>query len=425
MRIRRLLGSYRQLGVPAGKIKHLHPDGASLFLQCVSSVDGGVSRSWLLRYTLRGSGGRVREMGLGSIADVSLGQAREEAAKWRRLAREGHDPIEMRNAERLKVIAARRAAVTVDQVARDYIAAHEVDWTNPVHRAQWSQSIRDYVSPIIGRLPVATIDTPDVLKVLTPIWSTKPTTARRVRARLEAVLGFAETAQHRPPGANPARWPHHLSNLLPKKNERPVQHMAALPHAEVAAFMAGLRSRQPQTMAVLALRFLVLTAVRSADVRMAKAVDVDRQKAVWTIEALSKTKARHVVPLSTEALEIFDVARALSGGADLLFPGLAGRSLGQEALLDVIASAGMGGKITAHGFRSSFRDWAFELGNFPPELAEISLGHTVGNAVERAYRRGDALLKRRAIMQAWANYISAPKGATVTLIRKRNAEGVS
>jgi integrase len=416
MRIHRLSGTYRQLGVVNGRKKQLHPDGAGLFLQCQLSPDGAVARGWLLRYTLRGADGRVREMGLGSIADVSLGQAREEAAKWRRLAKEGHDPIEMRNAERLEVIAARRAAVTVDQVAKAYVEAHEVDWTNPVHARQWVQSLKHYVSPIIGKLPVASIDTPDVIKVLTPIWTTKPTTARRVRARLEAILGYAETAKHRPPGTNPARWPHHLANLLPRKNEpRPV-HMAALPYAEVGAFMEILRDRPG--MAALALRFLILTCLRYHDVRLAKAADVDRAKKTWTIEALSKTRRRHVVPLSSEAITVLDAACALSGGADLLFPGRAGRPLNSEALLGVIAAAGMAGKITAHGFRSSFRDWAFEISTFPHELAEISLGHVVGNAVERAYRPGDALEKRRLIMQSWCDYISAPKGATVTPFRK-------
>jgi len=423
MKIHRLPGSYRQLGITNGLKKQLHPDGANLFLQCQLSPGGGVARGWVLRYTLRGSGGRVREMGLGSIADVSLGQAREEAAKWRRLAREGHDPIELRAAERLRTIAARRAVATIDEVARDYIAAHESDWTNSIHRSQWAQSLRDYVSPVIGKLSVADVDTPDVLKVLTPIWLTKPTTARRVRARLEAILGFAETAKHRPPDANPARWPHHLANLLPKKNEPKPVHMAALPHPDVAAFMGILRERPG--MAALALRFLILTAVRYSDVRLAKVADVDRLKQIWAIPLLSKTRRQHLVPLSTEAFAIVDAARALAGGADLLFPGLAGRPLGSEALLDVIASAGMGGRVTAHGFRSSFKDWAFEVSTFPAELAEISLGHTVGTAVERAYRRGDALVKRRAIMQAWADYVSEPKGATVTPIRKRRAAGAS
>jgi len=421
MRIHRLPATYRQLGVTNGLRKQLHPDGANLFLQCQLASDGGVSRSWLLRYTLKGSGGRVREMGLGPIADLSLSQAREEAAKWRKLARAGHDPIEMRNDEVLRTIAARRAAVTVDEVARDYIAKHESDWTNPQHRGQWSQSLRDYVSPVIGKLPVAVVDTPDVLRVLTPIWLTKPTTARRVRARLEAVLGFAETAGHRPPGANPARWPHHLSNLLPKKNKPKPVHLAALPHAEVAAFMASLRTRQ--SMAALALRFLILTAVRWSDVRLAKSADVDAEKKVWTIEKLSKTGMRHVVPLSTEAIEIFDAARSRAPArAELLFPGGAGRPLGTRALLKLIAGTdGYAGRMTVHGFRSSFRDWALEASTFPAELAEISLGHTVGTAVERAYRRGDALVKRRAIMQAWSDYIGEPRGATVTPIRRRDS----
>jgi len=424
MRIHRLPATYRQLGVINGLRKQLHPDGANLFLKCQVSPDGSVSRSWLLRYVLRGSGGRVREMGLGSIADLSLAQAREEAAKQRKLARAGHDPIEMRNAERLSNIAARRAAVTVDECARSYVTKHESDWTNPAHRAQWSQTLRDYVSPIIGKLPVAAVDTPDVLRVLTPIWLSRPETARRVRARLEAILGFAETAGHGPPGANPARWPHHLSNLLPSKNKPRTVHLAALPHIEVAGFMDALR-KQPG-MAALALRFLILTAVRWSDVRLARGADVDSSKRVWTIEALSKTRRQHVVPLSTEALAVFDAARALAGGTDLLFPSERARPLPPHALRAAIADInGHAEHITVHGFRSSFKDWAFEVSTFPAELAEISLGHSVGNAVERAYRRGDALVKRRAIMQAWCDYVSESKGATVTPMHKRRAAGVS
>jgi integrase len=422
MRIHRLSGSYGRLGVPRrrprGLKKYLHADGAGLFLQCQNAPKGGVSRSWVLRYTLRGSDGKVREMGLGSIADVSLGQARLEAAKWRKEAKEGHDPIAKRAAERLSNIAARRPAVTVDQACRDYMAKHESDWTNREHRGQWAQSLRDYVSPVIGRAPIADVDTPDVLRVLTPIWQAKPTTARRVRSRLEAVLGFAETAGWRQPGANPARWPHHLANLLPKKKPA-VVHMAALPHAEVAGFMAELR-RRPQTMAILALRFLILTAVRWSDVRSARAADVDRQKKVWAIPAFSKTARAHAVPLSSEALEVLDAARILAGRpSDLVFPGANGRPMWNHSALHLIADMGRAGKVTPHGFRSSFRDWALECSTFPAELAEMSLGHTVGTAVERAYRRGDALVKRLAIMQAWSDYIAEPRGATVTPIRRR------
>jgi len=417
MRVNRLSGSYRHLGVTEGLRKQLHPDGSNLFLQAQRAADGGIARSWLLRYVLRGAG-KTREMGLGSIADLSLAQAREEAARWRRLAKEGHDPIEMRAAERLRIIAARRKALTVDQCFRDFVAAREGDWTNAAHRAQWLQTWRDYVSPIIGKLAVASVDTPDALRVLTPIWQSKPETGRRVRARLESVLGFAETAKHRPAGANPARWEDHLENLLPRKNKPAAVHLAALPHPNVAAFMVALRKLPG--MAPLALRFLILSAVRWSDVRLAKAADVDRGEKTWTIERLSKTGKRHVVPLSAEALKVFDAARALSGKGDLLFPSERGRPLPPHALRAAIAGMGAG-PITVHGFRSSFRDWALEASTFPSELSEMVLGHSVGSAVERAYRRGDALLKRAAIMQAWADYIAEPRGATVTPFRRRRA----
>jgi integrase len=423
VRIHRLSANYRQCGVAPGLKKQLHPDGGGVYLQAQISPSGETARSWLLRYTLLGSGGRVREMGLGGIADTSLAQAREAAAKWRKIAKQGLDPIEVRDAEIAGNIARRRAAVTVDQAARDYIVKHSPDWANEAHRRQWTQSLRDYVSPVIGRTPVADVDTPDVLRVLSPIWLAKPATARRVRSRLEAILGFAETAGWRPPGANPARWPHHLANLLPKKKPAPV-HLAALPHAEVAAFMADLRQR-PQTAPVLALRFLILAAVRWSDVRLAKAADIDRARKVWAIPAFSKTRAPHTVPLSTEALAIADAALAGRTDDGPLFRDEAGRPLWDHAARDAIREAGYAGKITAHGFRSSFRDWALEATTFPAELAELSLGHTVGDATIRAYRRGEALERRFAIMEAWATYLAEPtKGATVTPLRRRKAAGV-
>lgn len=247
------------------------------------------------------------------------------------------------------------------------------------------------------------------------IWQEKTETASRVRSRIEAVLGWATVSGYRS-GDNPARWRDHLDNLLAARDKlRPVVHQPALAYSEMANFMAKLRACRG--MPALALEFCILTCVRTTDVRLAKLADIDRAARTWVIPAFSKTGAEHKAPLSTAALSAFDKARKITdeiggsvGQSEFAFPNDGnGQPLSRNALLSVIERIGFKGVATAHGFRSSFRTWAQERTNFPWELSEMALGHTVGSKVERAYARGDAFKKRVAIMQAWADYCDKPQ----------------
>lgn len=390
----------------------MHCDGGGLYLQVSIGAAGNRCLSWIFRYTL--SGQKARDMGLGSVNDVSLAEAREMARGYRKLVKQGIDPIKHRNAERAKNLAANVAAMTFDQAAESYIRQHRTAWKSAVHAAQWVSTLKTYASPRIGRMSVADIDTAHVMNVIEPIRQTKPETASRLRGRLEAVLGWATVSGFRK-GENPARWRDHLDNLLPARGKvRAVRHQPALPYADMPRFMAELRNRQG--MAALALEFAILTCVRTADVRMARHADIDRAAKMWVIPSLKKTGLEHRVPLSTAALAVFERARDMAkdiggkvGRSEFAFPNdVTGAGLSENAMLGVIDRMGYGGQMTTHGCRSSFRTWAMEQTNFPWELAEISLGHTVGSKVERAYQRGSAFQKRIAIMQAWSNFCDRP-----------------
>jgi len=402
----------------------LHCDGGNLHLQITLGAAGNRRLSWIFRYALKGQ--KPRDMGLGSVNDITLVEARELARTYRNLVKERIDPIDQRNARLAQNLAARAVVMTFDQAAEAYFRQHKVAWKNAVHVAQWESSLRSYVSPIIGRMSVAGIDTRHIMQVLQPIWLEKPETASRVRGRIEAVLGWATVSGHRK-GDNPARWKDHLDNLLPARRKvRAVNHMGSLPYAEMPAFMAELRKRKG--MAALALEFAILTCVRTADVRNARRADIDRGAKIWLIPAFSKTGIAHRVPLSAAALAVLDKVHAIAeeiggrvGASELVFPNdMTGAHLSDNAMLGVINRMGRKGTVTTHGCRASFRTWAQEQTNFPRELCEMSLGHRIGSAVEQAYARGDAFKKRVAIMQAWANFCDRPlTGATVTDIRKK------
>jgi integrase len=427
--IGRLPASYKKLK------PGLHCDGGNLHLQITEGVVGNRRLSWIFRYAL--SGQKTRDMGLGSLNDVSLVEAREIARTYRKMIKDGIDPIDRRNEKVAKNLAetlAKRAAVmTFDCAAEAYIRKHKPGWKSAVHAAQWETTLATYASPIIGKMSVADIETKHVLKVLEEIWHDKPETASRVRGRIESVLGWATVSGHRS-GENPARWKDHLDNLLPARSKvQKVKHQASLPYAEMPGFMSELRQRSG--IAALALEFAILTCVRTADVRAARKADVDRAGKMWIIPSFSKTNVEHKVPLSPQALAVFDKVCAMTGeiggrvgASDMLFPNdVSGAMLSENAMLAVLERMGRKGQMTTHGCRSSFRTWAQECTNFPWELAEMSLGHTVGNKVERAYARGDAFKKRIAIMQAWANFCDRPvdSGKVLPLRRSVESAGVS
>jgi integrase len=374
----------------------MYADGAGLYLRVARA--GG--KSWVLRFMLDG---KAREMGLGGATKVGLADARKKAAGQRLLLTDKIDPVERRKAEHgaKKIEAAR--VMTFDDCAAAYIKAHEAGWRHAKHHQQWTNSLARHVSPVFGALPVRAVDVGLVMKVLEPIWTTKPETAARVRGRIEAVLDWAKVRGFRE-SDNPARWRGHLSNLLPQRSKlRAVKHFAALPYAEIGPFMSELRSRTSALAA--ALEFLVLTAARTSEVINARWDEIDWAARMWTIPASRMKSGReHRVPLSADALAILDRMKTADG--EFIFCGSEpGRGLGKMSLLGLLRRMGRS-DITAHGFRSTFRDWAAERTSFPREVAEAALAHAIDNKVEAAYRRSDLFDKRRRLMEAWAEFLA-------------------
>jgi integrase len=289
-----------------------------------------------------------------------------------------------------------------------YIAGHTAGWRSAKHIAQWKATLAKYAEPVIGGLSIQAIDTALVLKVLEPIWSVKPETAGRVRGRIEAILDWAKARGYRT-GENPARWRGHLDKLLPALSKvRRVAHHAALPYAELPGFLIALREQGG--IAARALEFTILTAARTGEAIGARWGEINLTEKVWIVPATRMKAAKeHRVPLSARALAILDELRPLRETSDaeaFVFPGAkAGRSLSNMAFLMLLRRMGRD-DLTAHGFRSSFRDWAAERTNFPNEVAEMAPAHSVGNAVEAAYRRGDLFDKRRRLVDAWAEFLA-------------------
>jgi integrase len=381
------------------KASGYYGDGGGLFLQ----VSRYGTKSWVFRFK---ANGRLREMGLGSLDTYSLAEARERARNCRKLRDEGKDPIEERNAARLAVKLDAAKVMTFKECADRYIASHKAGWRNAKHAAQWPSTLGTYVYPIFGSLPVNAIDVALVMKTLEPIWVAKPETASRVRGRVESVLDWATSRGYRQ-GENPARWRGHLENLLPKKTKvRRIEHHAALPYREIAAFVAELRPQEG--IAARALEFAILTATRTGEVIGARWDELDLADRLWTIPAeRMKADKEHRVPLSDAAIATLeDLQRTRHG--DYVFPGgRAGRPISNMAMTMTLRRMGRG-ELTVHGFRSSFRDWAAERTGFPAEVAEMALAHAVSDKVEAAYRRGDLFQKRRQLMDAWARYCTTP-----------------
>ena len=372
-----------------------YEDGGGLRLV----VSPSEARKWVFRFTING---RRREMGLGSFPDVSLAEAREKAAKCRKLVKEGVDPIEVRRKEQVKV-------PTFTSCAARYIRAHRRGWKNAKHARQWVSTLKTYASPVIGNKSVDAISTEDILAILSPIWTEKTETAKRVQGRIENILDFAAAHKWRDQ-MNPARWRGHLDKLLPKPSRvKRSSHHPAMPYEEVPAFMAELA--KSDSVSAKALQFLILTATRTSEVLLAKWEEVDLENAIWTIPAeRMKARREHRVPLSDAALAILKSLPRIEGNPHV-FPGARhGGPLSNMALLQLMRKMGYGregkrGPYVPHGFRSSFRDWVGEVSNFPRDVAEMALAHVIENKAEAAYRRGDLFAKRRKMMQAWANFV--------------------
>ncbi|MCA8895988.1 MAG: integrase arm-type DNA-binding domain-containing protein [Hyphomicrobiales bacterium] len=370
----------------------LHGDGDGLYL----SIGEGGARSWLLFFRWKG---RRREMGLGSARHVSLAEARELARAARTRIRAGVDPIAEKR---------RPAGMTFGDAADALIESMAAGWRNSKHEAQWRMTLKDYCATI-RLLPVEAIETEDVLRVLRPIWQTKTETAARLRGRIERVLDFAKARGLRQ-GENPARWKGHLDHLLARPKKLSRGHHKAMPFDDLPAFMPRLRAAEGG--AAKALEFVILTAARTGEALGAEWCEIDFEAKVWTVPAdRMKAGREHRVPLGDRALEILKPLHEARTG-DLIFPGSTktGR-LSDMTLTAVLRRLGV--DATVHGFRSSFRDWAGERTTFPREVAEAALAHRVGNEVELAYRRGDALEKRRKLMVAWERFIAAPVAGNV------------
>lgn len=373
----------------------LHAVGGvpGLALQVLAS--GG--RTWVLRAVI---GNRRREMGLGGYPGVTLAMAREAAREARDLIRRGIDPIEAANEAREALKVTPTIAYTFRAAAEAYIAAHEASWKNPKHRDQWTATLKNYAYPVMGKLDVAAIELPHVMRVLEPIWLKKTETAKRLRGRIEMVLDWAGARGFRE-GPNPARWRGHLDKLLakPSKVHRIVHHRA-LPIDGISAFMARLRTAEG--VGARALEFAILTAARSGEVRGATWNEIDLDARLWTISAERMKAAReHRAPLSEAAVAVL---RAMPQGRpdSYVFKAAHGGRLSDMTISAVLRRLDV--DAVPHGFRSTFRDWVAERTAYPNEVAEMALAHAVGNKVEAAYRRGDLFEKRLAMMNDWARF---------------------
>jgi integrase len=351
-------------------------------------------------------------MGLGPTHTVTLAEARQKALECRKLRLDGSDPIAIRHAKRVAAKLDAAKVMTFRQCAEAYIDAHRAGWRNAKHVAQWSATLTAYAFPIFGQLPVQAVDVGLVMRVLEPIWSVKPETASRVRGRIESVLDWARARGYRT-GENPARWRGHIENLLPKRSKvQRVEHHAALPYGEIAAFMAELREQEG--IAASALEFAILTAARTGEVIGARWEEFNLAQRLWTIPgARMKAGKEHRVPLSGAAIAVIDEMAEIRQ-SDVVFPGgKVGRPISNMAMLMLLRRQGRP-DLPVHGFRSAFRDWAAEQTNFPAEIAEMALAHTISNQAEAAYRRGDLLQKRGELAEAWATFCETSPGGPIS-----------
>ncbi|WP_323769031.1 tyrosine-type recombinase/integrase [Antarctobacter sp.] len=359
-------------------------DGNGLYLL----VKPNGSRSWVQRIVIRG---KRREMGLGSASLVALAEAREAALQNRKVARAGGDPIQAK----LEALA----VLTFEEAARKVHEMHRPTWRNAKHAAQFISTLETYAFLHIGKVKVGDVNTNDVLRVLSPIWTEKPETARRVRQRIGMVMKWAVAKGWRQD--NPAEA---ISQALPK-HERRKAHRKALPYQDVSRFLQSVQASKAGAVTKLAIEFLILTAARSGEARNAVWSEVDLGAGIWTVPAdRMKSKREHRVPLSPRAVEILTAARGFSDGSELIFPGTKrGRPLSDMTLSKLTKELGF--DVDIHGFRTSFRTWAQEQTDAPREVAEAALAHTIRNQAEAAYARSDLFERRRELMERWGQSV--------------------
>jgi integrase len=401
----------------SNKIKNANPshdgktvllcDGGGLWLQISAGKGGKINKSWIFRYAAAGNKisrtgreyRRERQMGLGPLYTVGLAEAREMARSARLLVLQGKDPLDQKDAARATARAAQSRRLTFGAAAEAYLQKFEDTWKSARHRLQWRTSLKTYILPALGKVDVDAINTEFVLKVLDPIWSTRPETASRVRGRIETILDFAGRS-----GPNPARWKGHLEHRLAKRNKaRTVRHLAALPYSEMGAFMAGLRTASG--VPARALEFTILCATRTNETVGALWSELDLHCRLWIVPAIrTKRDREHHVPLSDAALAVID-AMARIRLDERVFP------IGNDAMWHFLRGLRVG--LTVHGFRATFRSWAGACTMHPRDVCETALGHSIGNAVEQAYQRDTLIAKRRVLMADWAEFCANDRAANV------------
>ena len=356
--------------------------------------------SWVLRVYV---GTKRRNLGLGPYPEISLAEARRRALEVRNLCAQGVDPMQHKHERRLKVEVHKSPDVTFKQIADQYLATHAVNYRNAKHSQQWHASLRNYAYSALGDIAVSDVTSEQILEVLKPIWETKTETAKRLQGRIEKIFDLAIASGLRE--TNPARWKNFLSLRLPAPSRiTEVKHYPSLPHPDLPKFMQALSMRSG--MAARALEFLILTAVRSGSVRQARWSEIDFHAGEWRIPN-EHTKTRtggHRVPLTDQMIVLLQsLPRSLN--QNLIFPSPTGKVLSDMALNVLMRKMRISGDLWAdavpHGFRSTFRVWAAEATNYPSELAELCLMHSVGSAVYQAYQRSDLFEKRRQIMTDW------------------------
>jgi integrase len=388
------------VGIRALKKPGRYADGNGLYLKVAPS---GAKR-WELRTVVKG---KRCDIGLGGLKVVSLAEAREEARRYRAIARDDGDPL----AEKRR---ARRVVPTFRQAAETVHKSHAKAWKNAKHGEQWINTLKAYAYPAFGDRRVDQIDTPDILKALSPIWLTRQETARRVRQRIGTVLDWAKAAGYRA-GNNPVE---EISKALPRQSDRKGHH-AALPYVEVPAFVERLRGDDGGSIAELAFEFLILTAARTSEVLEARWNEIDLEQVAWTIPTVRMKAGReHRVPLPPRCIELLEKAKLLAAGSDFVFPGRSGKKPMSNMVL-LMTMRRLASDATVHGFRSSFRDWASERTNFAREICEAALAHIVKDKTEAAYRRGDLFEKRRELMATWAAFVAATDAEVIPLRRLR------
>ncbi len=389
-----------------------HHDGGGLYLQ----VSNNKNRSWIFRYTKLG---KSRELGLGSLQYISLAEARQKRDLLKRMLIDGLDPLDEKRRAKKAVEAKAAKKITFEACAIEYIETHKIKWKNAKHGAQWESTLRTYAFPVFGQLPVDEIDTQLVLKVLKPIWTTISETASRVRNRVEIVLNWAKVSGFRE-GENPARWSGHLENILPSRSEiQKAMHFAALPYDLISNFFADLKLQQG--IAPLGLEFLILTGTRTSEVMGSCWNEIDFENNLWVIPpSRMKSGREHRVPLSSKVLDILRKVERKNLGPLIFQNERSGKQLSSSAFLALLKR--MNYNITAHGFRSTFRDWAGETTSHPREVAEAALAHAVKGKAEAAYQRGDYIEKRFLLMEDWAAYCYSNKNILIKVGAKKCQE---